>query len=353
MSTRVGSTPNRSKTPRPRAPSTPRSCAEFDHQPRLPPLLDGDEAREIAEIAVHAVQPFRDNEHALVAVADRFQQRIERVEVVVGERAALGLRQLRAHDDAVVGERIVDDEVARAEEGADRRNVGGVPADERQACLLAVVAGERRLERPMDGALAGDQPARRSGDPVAVDRLARGGPNGGMTIESQIIVGGEVEHSPAVDDGGRASVAFMQQEVGIPETHRRSSRTQEPLLGVALETVEGERARVVHRRDRALLARLGRNRGGAQPFSHERVQKPAVGFGQTAMIPVHRHAPQNLRDLIVAMERMSRAARRLSENLCNYARSAPGAGLARGGRRCYEAARKRTVSSFLRAGGWP
>ena len=131
-----------------------------DHQPGLSPFLEGDEPGKIAKVAVHAVEAFGDDQDALVAIADRFQQRIERGEVVVREGSAFRARQMRAGDNAVVGERVVNDEVARTDEGADRRHVRRVPADESQAGVLPVVPGERRLERPMHRPFAGHEPAR-------------------------------------------------------------------------------------------------------------------------------------------------------------------------------------------------
>ena len=82
------------------------------------------------------------------------------------------------------------------------------------------MVGERGFERPMNRPFARDEPARASGNAVSVDCRPRGGANFGMAIEAEIIVGGEIDHASAVDDGRRAGVAFVNQEVGILQTHR-------------------------------------------------------------------------------------------------------------------------------------
>lgn len=134
--------------------------SRVDHQPSLTPFLEGDKFRKIAKIAIHAVEAFRDNQDALIAIARRFEHRIERAEVVVREGPAFRARQMRAGDDAVVGKRVVNNKVSRTDEGADRRYVRCVPADEGQAGVLTIVTGERRLERPMHRPFAGHQPTR-------------------------------------------------------------------------------------------------------------------------------------------------------------------------------------------------
>ena len=110
----------------------------------------------------------------------------------------------------------MNDEIARAQEGADRRDVRCMPADERQAGVLRVVPGERRLERPMHRPFAGDEPACRRRDAVAVDRLARRVADGRMAIEFEIVVGRKIEHATPVDDGEGARVALVHQEKRVP-----------------------------------------------------------------------------------------------------------------------------------------
>ena len=170
------------QAPRPQNAETVRVV---DHQPRLAPGLHCDQRREVADVAIHAVVPLRDDQHPLISAPDRLQHRVERRDVVVRERAPLCARQLCAHDDAVVGERIVDDEIARADQGADCRHVGGVSADKRQACVLAIVVCKRRLQRAVDRPLARDKTAGRSRYAIAIDRRMCGRPHRGMMVQTR------------------------------------------------------------------------------------------------------------------------------------------------------------------------
>src|SRR4051812_3828609 len=88
----------------------------IDHEPGRMPPLDLDEALQIREIAIHAVEAFVDDQHAFVAMAHRGEKVVERIEIVVWEEAPLGVRQLAAHDDTIMCEGIVDDEVLRTEQ---------------------------------------------------------------------------------------------------------------------------------------------------------------------------------------------------------------------------------------------
>jgi hypothetical protein len=131
--------------------------------------LDLDEVRQIGNIAVHAVQPFDDDQHALVLQAALRQQPIERFPIVVRERHASRARQLAADQCAVVDQRIVHDQVLRPEQVSDGRHIGRVATDEHDAVVHAMGSGERLFEFAVDRTLAGDQPARRGRRAVAVN----------------------------------------------------------------------------------------------------------------------------------------------------------------------------------------
>ena len=107
-----------------------------DEQHRAMLLLDFDKTREVGKVAVHAVDAFDRDQHAAEAVADAGEQRVERAPVVVREATARRAGEPSALQDRVVGEDVVDDEVARAHQVADRRDVGRVPGDEddRRGC---------------------------------------------------------------------------------------------------------------------------------------------------------------------------------------------------------------------------
>ncbi len=154
------------------------------HQKGAVTPLDLDEVRQIGNIAVHAVQPFDDDQYALVLQAALRQQLIERLPIVVGKRNAARARQLAAQERAVVDQRIMDDEILRAEQVADGRHVGGMAAHEHDAVVDAVYLGQGALQFTVNGALAGDQAARRCRRAVAVDGRFGRRVDIGMTAES-------------------------------------------------------------------------------------------------------------------------------------------------------------------------
>ena len=126
-----------------------------DHQQGLVPLLDLDEPRQIGIVAVHAVDAFDRDQHAAIFAAQLREQLIERLPIVVRERPPPRAGQDAALDDAVVGQRVVQDQIARAEQVADRRFVRRVTADEDDRVLRADEA--RRWPAPVRDA----RPSRR------------------------------------------------------------------------------------------------------------------------------------------------------------------------------------------------
>ncbi len=130
-----------------------------DHEPGGMAPLDLDQPREIREVAVHAVEAFDGDQHALVAAARRDEELSSASRSLCGKNAPLGPRQRRSHDDAVMGKGIVDDQILRPEQCADRRHIRRVTADEDDAALLLIMRRERRLEFAVQRTLARDKPA--------------------------------------------------------------------------------------------------------------------------------------------------------------------------------------------------
>ena len=157
--------------PRPVLPIVPMRVGLVDHQERLVPLLDLDELRQVGEVAVHAVDAFDDDQHAAILAADFGQQLVERLPVVVRERPAASAGEDRALNDAVVRQRVVSDQVARAEQVADRRFVRRVAADEdRSQSSTPMKLGDPLLQLAVHRLLARNQPAGGDAGAEAVDR---------------------------------------------------------------------------------------------------------------------------------------------------------------------------------------
>ena len=83
-----------------------------DHQQSFVAFLQLDEAGKIRDIAVHAVHPLDDNHRPAIVASVFAEQQIGGLPVVMGKGTAGGARQVRPFEDAVVGPRIMDHQVA-------------------------------------------------------------------------------------------------------------------------------------------------------------------------------------------------------------------------------------------------
>ncbi len=133
-----------------RCPSFPASAPRRRAASRWCFFLTSTKRAQVGVVAVHAVDALDGDQHAAIAVADAGEQRVERAPVVVGEAAAGRAGEPRALEDRVVGQDVVDDQVARAHQVADRRDVGRVPGDEDDRRGRAEKCGERAA-RDRDG----------------------------------------------------------------------------------------------------------------------------------------------------------------------------------------------------------
>src|SRR5262249_49943443 len=132
-----------------------------DHQPGVVPALDFHEFWQVGNIAVHAIEALDHDQRALELMAKRGEQRIERVQIVLRERAPLGAGQSSAGKIAVMREVFVDDQILWSNDGSDRGNIGCMAADKYGAIFLTVMLSQCLFERLMARALARDKTARR------------------------------------------------------------------------------------------------------------------------------------------------------------------------------------------------
>ena len=220
-----------------------------------------------------------DDQNPVVLAPDGCKRPIERLHVVMGEGASLASGHHGAHDDAVMGERIMKHEIPRSEQCPDRRDIGRMPAHKGQTAALPVVLGQGALERAVDGSLAGDETACRRGDAVAIDRVSGGAPDSRTVVESEVIIRGEVDEPPAADRGCRAGVGVVNEKIGVPKPQGRGGGTQHALLRLAGQGREIEPRRMVG----LLVGALGRRPGTlalSRAGSNHAVQKLTVGLCQ-------------------------------------------------------------------------
>ena len=223
-----------------------------DHQPRLTPILDPDQRGQIANVAVHAVKALGDDQNPVVLAPDGCKRPIERLHVVMGEGASLASGHHGAHDDAVMGERIMKHEITRSEQCPDRCDIGRMPAHKGQTAALPVVLRQGAFEGAVDGPLARDETACRGGDAVAIDRVSGGAPDSGTVVESEVIIRGEVDERPVVYGGCRAGIGVVNEKIGVPKPEGRGGGTQHALFGLAGQGPEIEPGRLVDFMVRAL-----------------------------------------------------------------------------------------------------
>ncbi len=279
MSTRRGSTPKCLENALSTGAQHPEAMGVVDHQPRLTAILDLDQRGQVADVAVHAVKALGDDQNPVVLAPDGCKRPIERLHVVMGEGASLASGHDGAHDDAVMGKRIMKHEIPRSEQRPDRRDIGRMPAHKGQTAALPVVLRQGALEGAVDGPLAGDETACRGGDAIAIDRVPGGAPDSRTVVESEVIIRGEVDERPVAYGGCRAGVGVVNQKIGVPKPEGRGGGTQHALFRLAGQGREIEPGRIVGLQVRALRPRPGTlalSRAG----SNHAVQKLTVGLCQ-------------------------------------------------------------------------
>ena len=148
----------------------------------------------------------------------------------------------------------MDDQVLRAEQVAQHRDVRGVPAHEGDRILAAQEPRQGRLQLAVDRPLAGRRPARRDRGAVPHHRHRRRAGDLGVAREAQVVTGRVVDVVPARDHRAVAGDSLVDAEI----------RQRQPLGPDAVEPLAerpdlGEVLEPVPRRlDRRCRARRGR-----------------------------------------------------------------------------------------------
>ena len=209
-------------------------------QERLVLPLQLDQPIQRREVAVHAGDALHRDQHPADLGTQRRQDALEGVHVVVRERPAAGAREPGAAEDAVVRQGVVDDQVLRAEQMAEHRDVRGVPAHQDDRVLAAQEPRQGGFQLAVDRPLAGRDPARRGRGPVANGRVRRGTGHFRVARESQIVLRREIEVVAAGDHRAVAADPLPDAEIRqreAPLAHLVEPTTQGPDLGEVLEPV--------------------------------------------------------------------------------------------------------------------
>ncbi len=188
-----------------------------DHQPRIVATTQRHRARQVDEVAIHAVRAFDQDEGATVARPVLGQQASERFHVVVRERHTTGAGQHRAHQAAVVHVLVVQDQVAVVKQVADRGDDRAVAAHA-DACRLATgEVGQLRFEFGVQFDLAAHHARGTGMGAVAVDRLVHGLLHARIVRQVQVVVVGKGDVLAAGDVQHARHLAGPGREVGVAE----------------------------------------------------------------------------------------------------------------------------------------
>jgi len=160
-----------------------------DHQPGAVSPLDLDQPLKVRAIAIHGEQPLGHDQAMAELATLRTEDLLQRIEIIVREIAPVRARQLGADNDAVVRQRVMNDEVFRPDDGADHRHVGRMPADEQQRCLCAIERRQLSLEHAMEGPLARGQTAGGHTGPPLPRRVGDSRNDLRMAVQAEIVIG--------------------------------------------------------------------------------------------------------------------------------------------------------------------
>ena len=129
-------------------------------------------------------------------------------------------------------QRVVHDQVAGAEEMADRRLVRGVSTDKRDRRLCSDKGRQLPFQFPVHRLFARHQTTCRNTRAVSLDRLLRGAVDRGIPRHSKVVVAGKADHRTAADDCRVSRSRFMHAEIGIRHAGGRQHlhRLLQPLV---------------------------------------------------------------------------------------------------------------------------
>ena len=255
-----------------RAEHTERMCL-VDHEHRVMTRLDLDEARQVGDVTVGAVDSLDHHERAAVLAAHAGEHRVERLPVVVREDEPPRTRELRALHRAVVHQRIAEHHVFRPEQMRDRRDVGRVPADVDDRVRDSDELRDLPLQVAVHRPLARHDTTGRHRAPPPLERRLRRSRHVAVAREAEVVVVGEVhEGAPGdrrvaaghslvhVKERARDLVAAQLLEPSLegrellPAAHVRRARVRRPIRG-ALREHRGHRLGPIVRTEAGKMGR--------------------------------------------------------------------------------------------------
>ena len=198
-----------------------------------------DQTRQVGIVAVHAVETLDDDQHALEFVSAGRQDLLELSRSLWGKtRRAAPDSTLPVTALLCTAASQITKSLARNELG-DHSDIRGVPADEQQRILGAIMFGKRTFQRTMHRAL----PRHDACSPSQKSRIDRSplcsGADFRMPVETEIVVGREIQQRASADLGTRAGAAVLHAKIGIFEPKLFTDRALQPQF-----VVSGERGEI-------------------------------------------------------------------------------------------------------------
>ena len=192
--------PKCSAVPRPRSPEHAGGVRVVDHQHRIVPAAELDQVRQRRDRALHREHAVGDHElRAAVPGGGELRVQIRQVRVLVDRGLAFGdrLGEPGGVDDRGVVQLIADHDVLLPEQGAGDRLVRVPRAHEAERGAGAHQPRARRLERPVHGVGAADEPDGRGPRAPAVEPRLAGRDHFGLRAQAEVVVGGQDDDLPA------------------------------------------------------------------------------------------------------------------------------------------------------------
>ena len=168
------------------------------HQPGVEIAGELVQLRQRREIAVHREHAVGDDQRMVVFGAMLAQQRAGMTDVIVAEAHDLGVRQLRAGEQAGVRQLVGQHQAVAADQRRDDAGIGEIAGAEHDRGLRLFEAGEPALKLGVKRVIAGDQARGAGAGAVFFDRRDGGLLDGGMLGQVQIVVAGERQQPLAV-----------------------------------------------------------------------------------------------------------------------------------------------------------
>ena len=186
-----------------------------NHEEALILLFEPDKLGDGRDVAVHAVDAFDDDENLVVPALNLLKDPLELGKVIVIEGLMVGIGKPDPLGQGIMGQRVIDNEVALAREAADEGHIGRPSSRADNGVLRVLPSGNSLFQLPIDGFFPGEDTGAGSGSAVFLYGVYRGLHGLGIAGHAEVVIRAKIDDGPAVDHGGVAHDAVMRDEIRI------------------------------------------------------------------------------------------------------------------------------------------